>query len=138
MLSQHVSAIVTIIVVVLGVAWTRRAPVTTISTEITNQAKPGGQVVERAIISKNRDDCTVDVSPDLYDSQGTQHKMKVETVAITEKGDASVARTYAVPFAAAWGQANLVVTRTYYCWPFYSVWPIKKIHPELHFDIIPP
>jgi len=138
MLAQHILAIVTILALVVGVAWTRRAPVTTLSTGITHQAKPGGRVMERAIIVKNRDDCTVEVAPDLYDSQGVQHKMRVATVAISEKGEASVARTYAVPYAASWGAASLVVTRTYYCWPFYSLWPIKKVHPALHFEIDPP
>lgn len=138
MLSQHVIAIVTIAALMVGAVWTRRAPVSTLSTEITQQAKPGGQVIERAIIVKNRNDCTVDVAPDLYDSQDHQHKMKVVTVAISEKGEASVARTYAVPFAAAWGPASLVVTRTYYCWPLYSLWPMKKVHPPLHFEILPP
>ena len=138
MLTQHVIAIVTILAILMGSAWTRRAPVTTLSTEITHQAKPGGQVVERAVIVKNRNDCIVEVAPDLYDSQGIQHKMKILTVAISEKGEASVARTYSVPFAASWGGASLVVTRTYYCWPLYSLWPIRKIHPALLFEILPP
>ena len=138
MLSQHIIAFVTILAIMTGAVWTRRAPVTTLSTEITYQARPGGQVIERAVIERNRDDCTVEVAPDLYDSQGTQFKIKVNTVAISEKGEASVARPYAVPYGVAWGSASLVVTRTYYCWPLYSLWPMKKVHPPLRFEILPP
>lgn len=135
---KHLLPIVLILSLGLGLAWVRRDPVATITTEVTPQAAIGGKLTESSIIVKKRDDCIVTVKATMIDAQTVKKELApIPPFSLRDKGEVFVQREYPVPFGMAWGEATLQVERTYYCWPFYEKWPIVRSHPPLHFTVAP-
>lgn len=137
-LGQHIIAAITVVSLAIFITWVRRDPVQLLEIEITQQARPGRMVTERAEIVRFRKDCRSSVSAEIVDSQRIVHRVEpVATQRPVTVGEVQIDRNYPIPFSAAWGAATLIIQRTYFCWPFFEWWPIVNPRRELAFEIVP-
>lgn len=138
MLRQHIIAGCTIAMIAGTLVWLRREPVELLSIEITQRVRPGQMVTERAAVVRIRADCRSSISAEIVDAQRVIHRVEpVVTQLPASTGEVDINRNYPVPFSAAWGHARLIVQRTYYCWPFFKLWPISNPRREMGFEIVP-
>lgn len=139
MISQHIFAAFVAIAIIAGVAIVRDDPIELLAVEVTDKVKPGSKIGELVEVHRKRNDCTSVVHAEIIDGQNIVFKIKPEDLPpAVNRGPTFIYREYPVPFAAAWGHSQLVVQRTYFCWPFYTWWPIVRPVRKLPFDIVPP
>jgi hypothetical protein len=139
MIGQHMLAIVATISLFAVAYYIRRDPADLTNIEISAQVKPGGMIKELAEIDRKRNDCNSAVTAEIVDGQTILFKLKTQDLPpAVYRGPSLIYREYPVPFAAAWGRAQLLTQRTYFCWPFYSWWPIYQDQLRLSFEIVPP
>jgi len=139
MLSQHLLAAMTAISITSALAYVRRDPIELLQINISDKVKPGMFIDELAEVDRKRSDCESVVHAEIVDGQTVHFKLANKDLpSAVSKGPTFIFRQYPIPFAAAWGKSQLIVQRTYFCWPFYQYWPIRRPVRELEFEIIPP
>mgnify|MGYP001590488115 CR=1 FL=1 len=139
MIAQHLLAILTAGIILGSFGYVRRDPVQLVNIETSDRVRPGGFIDELVEFDRRRNDCEVTIHAEIVDGQTVHFKLASKDLApAVSRGPTLVFRRYPVPFAAAWGRGELIIQRTYHCWPFYHYWPIQQPTITLPFEIVPP
>lgn len=137
-LKQHSFAVAFFVGVAMFIVWTQRTPVQLIGSVWTENVQRGGTVTEIVTVQRFRSDCEATVDAEIEDFQTTRFRLApIVRNPPLEIGIVNVENEFSVPFAASWGRAYLRVRRTYECWPFFGLLPIRRPVRVLEFQIVP-
>lgn len=120
----------------LGV-WGRAIPVDVLDSSITPSVKPGQNFVVSREMKWRRWDCVdVEMSAVLIDSQTFHHALQAKDIG-TPNYYINSSHEWPVPFTMPWGRTIYQGRLSFECFPFYRLWPVTVVLPELTFDVIP-
>lgn len=138
--SQHVAgAVIGITLGIMAVlpAADRRVPLEVEErTLLTEVVPPGGEVLLRVTVDRERNTCDTSVYPTIYDGIGYEWKLPEDRrPAFGPAGPDTRLAHYPVPPGAAEGAAKLRIVVTFRCNYMHYVLPVTLVLPDVPFEI---
>jgi hypothetical protein len=136
MIYQNIAAATTAIVVVAALSWSRIPPVEVIDSHVSTPIVERGGFfdVDRTLVWLRRDCEKEYVTSMIVDSLGFNHMMEAKFLGAPSLS-AKSRREWQVPYTMPQGAATYRSKISFYCQPFFSIWPIEVSMPDLRFMV---